>query len=214
MKGKRIVRSWTKEEDEYMRKNYGYILTAEIAKNLNRSTNAIKCRSSVLGIYQTEEQRKKHKGIGQFKVGKPAWNVGKKQTEYLSPEKIEKVKKSQFKKGYEPHNTLYDGVITIRKMKDRQYQFIRLSKAKWDLLHLHVWKQHHGEIKEGCLIVFKDGNFMNCNITNLEQIRYEDHMMKNTIRRLPADIQEIIQLNAKLRRKILKLEKNHGTKQN
>jgi len=41
------------------------------------------------------------------------------------------------------------------------------SNERWKLKHREVWKQHHGEIPEGHVIIFLDGNKQNCEIENL-----------------------------------------------
>lgn len=41
------------------------------------------------------------------------------------------------------------------------------SNERWKLKHREIWKAHHGEIPEGHVLVFLDGNKQNCDIENL-----------------------------------------------
>jgi hypothetical protein len=58
------------------------------------------------------------------------------------------------------------------------------------------------------VVRFKDGNTMHWDINNLEMIDMRNNMDRNTIQRFPVEIQEVIKLNSKLKKKI------NGTKQN
>ena len=111
---------------------------------------------------------------GRFLKGHRAWNKGLKGITIGGEQ-------TQFKPGHEPHNTKYDGAISIRKdsKQDIYYKYIRVAKGKWELLHRYIWKQHNGEIPKGMLVVFKDGNQMNCSIDNLELITRKENMQRN-----------------------------------
>jgi hypothetical protein len=75
-------------------------------------------------------------------------------------------------------------------------------------MHRVVWEQHNGSIPPGHVVRFKDGNTMHWDINNLEMIDMRNNMDRNTIQRFPVEIQEVIKLNSKLKKKI------NGTKQN
>lgn len=91
-----------------------------------------------------------------------------------------------FKKGRLPHNTKEDGRIVVRHnhrdRKERPYKFIRISKANWKMLHVHIWEKHYGAVPEGCIITFKDGDTMNCELDNLQCITRVQHIenIRNT----------------------------------
>lgn len=108
-------------------------------------------------------------------------NKGKKQSEYLSPEAIEKISQTSFKKGNLPHNTLHDYAITLRKDKNgHTYQWIRVAKGKWILLHRYTYEQHHGKIGKGINIQFRDGDHLNCDINNLYAIKRNEQILENS----------------------------------
>ncbi len=63
-----------------------------------------------------------------------------------------------------------DGDIAIRTTGGKKRKFIRIAPCKWMLYSRYVWQQHHGELPKGRLM-FKDGDTLNCDISNLEPER-------------------------------------------
>ncbi len=128
----------------------------------------------------------------------------------MKPEMIAKLKKTSFQKGQLPHNTLYDGAMRTRKDKSGlSYQYIRVGKAKWELLHRHVWQQHYGPIPADKVVAFKDGNQLNCQPDNLKLLTFNDNMLRNSIQRYPKEVIEVIRVVSKLKRKIKSYEKQN-----
>lgn len=202
-------KKWTAANDKFLINNYGTITAKEIGKKLNRSRAAVKNRINKLSLKLDPETRKKQCDIGKFNKGKESWNKGKKVTEYLSPEAIKKMKTTQFKKGNKPHNTKADGIITPRKDKSGiTYLYIRISNAKWELYHRHIYEKAYGKLKPGQVLRFIDGNQMNCELSNLKLIDQAKNMEMNTIHRYPEEIKEVIRLQGKLERTIIKKSQN------
>ena len=134
----------------------------------------------------------------QFKPGHTPYNKGKK----MPAETYEKVKKAMFKQGHKPHNTKPEGTINLRADKTgRFYQYIKIKDSHWELLQRHVWTQANGEIPAGSVVIFLDGNYLNCDISNLQVISRRENMARNTIQRYPAELQEVMKLTCKLKRK-------------
>ena len=134
----------------------------------------------------------------QFKPGHTPHNKGKQ----ISAEIYEKVAPTMFKKGNKPHNTKPNGTINIRADKSgRLYQYIKIKDCQWELLQRHVWTQANGEIPAGSVVIFLDGNYLNCDISNLQVISRRENMARNTIQRYPAELQEVMKLTCKLKRK-------------
>jgi hypothetical protein len=118
--------------------------------------------------------------------------------------------KGWFKKGNIPHNTRKegDGAISIRNTKGIPYKWVRLEMGKWRQLHTHTWEQANGQkLSKGYIIVFKDGDSMNCAIENLEMISCAENMNRNSIQRYPSDVKNAIRLLNKLTNTIKKYEK-------
>jgi hypothetical protein len=134
----------------------------------------------------------------QFKPGHTPHNKGKQ----LSAEIYEKVAPTMFKRGNKPHNTKPVGTINLRADKTgRLYQYIKIKDCHWELLQRHVWTQANGEIPAGSVVIFLDGNYLNCDISNLQVISRRENMARNTIQRYPAELQEVMKLTCKLKRK-------------
>ena len=134
----------------------------------------------------------------QFKPGHTPHNKGKQ----ISAEIYEKVAPTMFKRGNKPHNTKPVGTINVRAdTQGRLYQYIKIKDCQWELLQRHVWTQANGEIPAGSVVIFLDGNYLNCELNNLQVISRRENMARNTIQRYPAELQEVMKLTSKLKRK-------------
>jgi len=69
-------------------------------------------------------------------------------------------------KDYRPRRK--DGDIVVRQSGKYKSKFIRLAPSQWMPYARYVWLQHHGELIGGQSISFRDGNPLNCDITNLQ----------------------------------------------
>ena len=134
----------------------------------------------------------------QFKPGHTPHNKGKQ----MDAEIYEKVAPTMFKKGNKPANTKPVGTINVRlDSQNRPYQYIKIKDSHWELLQRHVWTKANGEIPSGSVVIFLDGNYLNCELSNLKVISRKENMARNTIQRFPAELQEIMKLTCKLKRK-------------
>ena len=134
----------------------------------------------------------------QFKPGHTPHNKGKQ----MDAEIYEKVAPTMFKKGNKPANTKPVGTINVRlDSQNRPYQYIKIKDSHWELLQRYVWTKANGEIPRGSVVIFLDGNYLNCELTNLKVITRKENMARNTIQRYPAELQEIMKLTCKLKRK-------------
>lgn len=195
----RGLKKWTKKELNWVRKHARIGIKA-LAAHFNVGN------AQIIGMLKNHNIQTGNDC--RFKKGQTPFNKGKKIETWMKPEMIASLKKTCFKKGQLPHNTLYDGAIRVRKDKTgASYQYIRLAKGKWELLQREVWRQHFGEIPEGRLITFKDGNTMNCNPTNLRLMDRQANMVRNTIHRYPVEVKQAIRVIGKLKRKIKTYEK-------
>ena len=96
-----------------------------------------------------------------------------------------------------------DGSIVERNDKTgRLYLYYKVKDSHWILYHNKIWMDHHGPIPSKHIISFKDGNTLNCDISNLEMLSMAENARRNTIHRFPDDVKEVIRLKAKLTKKI------------
>lgn len=210
---------WTPKEVAWLKVNYPVLPMHKVQAHLGRSKESIYGAVYNLGIKKSADYLaspfsgritpgKKLGGGTVFKKGQVPFNKGKKIETWMKPEMIAKLKKTSFQKGQLPHNTLYDGAIrTRRDTSGLSYQYIRVGKAKWELLHRHVWQQHYGLIPAGMVVAFKDGNQLNCHSENLKLITASENMLRNSIQRYPKEVIEVIKVVSKLKRKIKTYEK-------
>ena len=134
----------------------------------------------------------------QFKPGHTPHNKGKQ----MDAEIYQKVAPTMFKKGNKPANTKPNGTINVRAdSSGRLYQYIKIKDCHWELLQRHVWTKANGEIPPGSVVIFLDGNYLNCELSNLQVISRKENMARNTIQRYPAELQEVMKLTSKLKRK-------------
>jgi hypothetical protein len=103
---------WTKEEIEYLKENYADKENKDLSIILKRTISSITGKSGALGLRKSKAFWKRVGGIyaaqckhTQFKKGNVAFNKGKKREEFMTPEGMAAVEKTQFKKGRKPHNT-------------------------------------------------------------------------------------------------------------
>lgn len=210
---------WTKRDDALLRKHYPKKNTDYLQKLFKCTASSVYQRADKLGLKKDAAYLlRKNQRLGRklanseaskksrFQKGLIPPNKGMKQTEYMSKEGIARTEATRFQKGGLPPTTLHDGAVTIRtdKYRDgktqRQYKWIRIDKAKWVMYHVHIWTKKHGPVPLGKIVIFKDGNSMNCKLSNLKLISLEDNMRRNTIHRYPAELKSLIRLQGKLKR--------------
>jgi len=187
-------------------KRYPFESTAAIAKDLGVSLSKVYNRAWSLGIkkdpvyLRSTQYPKGYLGgkASQFKPGHTPKNKGVK----MPAELYKMVKPTMFKKGNKPANTKPNGTINVRAdSSGRLYQYIKIKDSHWELLQRYVWTQANGEIPIGSVVIFLDGNYLNCELSNLQVITRKENMARNTIQRFPAELQEIMKLTCKLKRK-------------
>lgn len=144
--------------------------------------------------------RRKRAGIddGQFRPGQVPWNKGLKG---WNPPGIQA---TQFKPGNKPQTwhpigherTTTDG-YRQRKVADTGY-----SPRDYVGLHILLWREHHGEVPPGHIVVFRNRDKSDVRIENLECIDRAEHARRNSIHRYPPAVKTAIRRVAKLRKTI------------
>ena len=135
----------------------------------------------------------------QFKKGMTSWNKG---TKGIMMGGVE----TQFKKGQAPHNTK-----PIGHRSYRDGYLVEKTAKGFKFVHQLIWEAANGPVPRGLFVVFKDRNKANICIENLELIDRQEHMRRNMIHNLPAELKEVLHIKKSITRKINQLEKN-GTK--
>lgn len=113
-----------------------------------------------------------------FKKGSTPWTKGKKQTDYMSSDAIERTKATRFQPGQTPANLLPVGAIV--KNADgyllRKKQMDGSQWERWEFLHRAVWEEHNGPIPEGMMVSFKNGDKEDLDIDNLMLISNAENL--------------------------------------
>jgi hypothetical protein len=200
--------------NDIIRERYPFEPTKKIADDLGLSESSVYNRAFAMGIKKDPVYLRSTQfppgylggKATQFQKGHASHNKGQK----MSNELYQKVAHTMFKKGNKPMNTQPIGTIHQRKdTGGKMYLYIKLADSKWQLLNRYTWEQHNGPIPKGMVVVYKDGNYLNNDITNLLMITKKENMARNTIQRLPKELQQVMRLKCKL---INKINKN-GTQQ-
>lgn len=204
--------SFTKKEDDFIKKNYLTMPIKTMERSIGRSFCGIHGRLKSLGLVIPPEIVAQRVLDSTFKKGQIPANKGKK----MSPEQKEKCKHTFFQKGHLPGNTIGEvGAISIRtygvRNGDSSYkiQYIQHEYLKWKPLHIHNWENQNGQVPKGFCLWFKDGNQMNAEVENLELITRKENMQRNSIQRYPEEVRQVMQMRGAINRQINKKEKKH-----
>jgi hypothetical protein len=216
---------FTREQLDELKRDYPATLNSVLAKRYGRSPDVIYNTAQRLGVKKDREFMRRVAKLNftedhparkfQIKKGTVPVNKGKKQTEYMTPEAVERTKRTRFKKGHLPSGTLRDYAVTERRdSSGRIYRHIRTGPARWVPYHRYLWEREYGKIPKGHNIRFRDGNPLNCAIDNLYLISRADQMRnENSYQaRYPEEIRQLIQLKGALTRQIHKIEKDGSNK--
>ena len=112
-----------------------------------------------------------------FVKGTSPPNKGRKQEEWLSPEAIERTKRTRFQKGQMPCNHHEVGTVVVTT---DGYKAVKVGEPnEWEYVHRRTWEEHNGPIPEGGIVIFLDGNPLNCDISNLQMITRAEHARLN-----------------------------------
>jgi hypothetical protein len=176
--------------DELLRAEYMETPIKVMAVKIGRSNCYVRNRLKALGLVVPPEVVERNKNRGRYVKGDEPMNKGKRQTEYMTAEQIARCKQGEFKKGQKPHNTKGPpGTVTVRKDSSGKlfYKYIKVADGVWDLYQRHVWREANGEIPDGYIIRFIDGDQMNCELSNLMLVSTAENRVMNSGSTLLSD---------------------------
>ena len=214
--GVRCRKFWTEDEDKQLIELYETTDTEELAVMLGKTVRSIYVRTNLMGLKKSKEyiaersreiaNRPDHAGRKyRFEKGHKPHNTGRLQSEYMSPEAIERTKATRFKKGHTPVNHEKVGYEVVRS---DGYVWVKIQEPdKYKMKHRITWEQHHGTIPKGFNVQFKDGNRLNTDIDNLYIISRASQMAnENSLHRYPEELKTAIRMVSKLNKTI----RQHG----
>lgn len=203
---------WTEREMEILRKYYSDSSNSELQKLIpGKSPKQICTKANFLGLLKSKAFLQKagyvlaeHGHSTRFKKGHIPHSKGKKQTDFMSPEAIERTKATRFKKGQRSLTWRPKG---SERINVEGYVEIKTDDVnKWELKHRVIWKEYYGPIPDGCNIRFINGNKSDIRIENLSLVSNQDNMRQNSIMRYPNGIRRLIKAQKKLEKTINKKE--------
>ena len=130
---------------------------------------------------------------GYYEKGNIPFNKGKKQTEYMSQEAIERTKKTRFKLNNTPLN--HRPVGSERVTVDGYIEVKVAEPSKWRLKHQVVWEKANGKTPKGYTIIFADQNRQNCSLDNLILVSRHELLIMNK-RNLISEDAEITKIGS------------------
>ena len=125
------------------------------------------------------------KEVGFWCKGHKSFNKGMKQEDFLSKQGIINSSKTRFKKGRTPHNS-YIKVGDIKIVKEGKKriksQYIKIAMPnKYERLGVYNWKKA-GKIKPPKhIIIYKNGDTLDADISNLDCISMKDNLKRNIL---------------------------------
>lgn len=176
---------WTDSDKEFLIREFPNVDTQALADKMDRTYSSISGMAYVMGLKKSEKYMKEvqertvknltEKGkANRFKKGQRSWNKGMKGVYFGGRE-------TQFKPGQRPHNwkPLGSERITSDGYIEFKYKDERKATSNYMLKHRFIWEQVHGEIPEGYVLNFKDGDSLNCEIDNLMLVSMVENLKTN-----------------------------------
>ena len=116
--------------------------------------------------------------------------------------------KTSFKKGHRPHTWTPVGHERI----DNKDGYVHVKTAEpnvFRLKHCVIWEEHNGNIPEGHVVTFVDGNKLNLDINNLELITRHELLIRNGLQlsACPEPVRESVKLLARVKVTAFQMEK-------
>lgn len=182
----------------------------ELSEYFGRTQNQVYSKAANLGLKKTPEHRERmqeftnkaltNAGIAnRFVKGQVSFNKGKKQSDYMSEDAINRSKATRFKAGHRPANWVPVGSTRI-DAKDG-YKLVKVAEPRvWDLAHRVLWEEHNGKLKDGEILTFINGDKTDIRLDNLQKITLADNAKRNSIYNYPPEIVRIIRLQRRLER--------------
>lgn len=170
---------WTTEQLDYLKEIAHGKSYKDIATLLNekfKTTRTIKGVGSKMKVLHIKN------GIdARFQKQHNPFNKGVPMTSWMTPEKMERIKSTQFQKGGSGQKRVRDRKPGDERLSKGGYIELRLDKPKqtwnydghtasrcWELKHVLIWEKYHNQkVPKGYAVIFADGNNRNFDIDNL-----------------------------------------------
>ena len=168
---------YTKEIVDFLEKNIEGTSYKEITDKFNTLFHESVTFEAMKGLLQRKGLKN---GVnGKFEKGHIPHNKSYKGVCYKGCEK------SWFQKGNVPKN--YRPIGSERITKDGYIEIKVKDPNEWQLKHRVLWENQHGKIPENHILIFLDGNRLNCSIENLKLVSRSELLILNRRKLLTDD---------------------------
>lgn len=214
--------TWSSHQVDILCQFYPKFKTEDVAFMIGYPIEVVYRKAGSLGLKKTTEFLASghagrldgiRGGATRFQKGLTPWSKGVKGVVGVQPE----CRKTQFKSGQAPHNTLPIGSYRLDKEGTLQRKISNdkgSNSKRWRGVHELVWTETHGPVPAKHIAVFKPGMRTNVleeiTLDRVECISLAENMQRNTRHNLPPELNEVVQLRAVLTRQINKRIKQHG----
>lgn len=155
---------------EYIRSNHKGIGPKRMAQLLNETFGTSYTHGQLKGYYANHDL---NSGLtGHFDKGHIPPNKGRKG--YCAPG----AEKGHFRPGHRPHNKTPIGTVLV-KSDGYLWQKVGEGCRDWRQLSHILWEQAHGPVPEGCRLIYKDGDKLNCTLSNLALVTLSENGVMN-----------------------------------
>lgn len=199
--GQRLVpkRLFSTEQVQFIRDTYVDISSRELADQFNAEFGTSFSRQQ---IFSFVHKNKINSGrTGRFEKGHSTWNKGIKGC--IGPNV------TSFKKGHRPKSWKPIGSERIDS-KDG-YILVKIAErdphsgapTRYKMKHVHAWEGAKGPVPKGHAVIFKDGDKLNCTLSNLLLVSRTELLILNMhrYREAPEEVKPSILALAKLEAK-------------
>lgn len=200
-----------------IRKHYANMSTAELAQRIGLSVASTYHAAHKMGLHASAEfmsspaacRLRRGDEVGKafrYPKGHVPANKGKRSPGFAPG----RMATTQFRKGQAPRNNmplgstrLIDGYLYRKTSEIPGVPYT----CNWTPEHYLIWRKTHGPIPPKHVLIFKDGCRSHIDLDNLELITRAELARRNTIHNLPEDLKEVIRLNASIKRRIRRIER-------
>ena len=203
---------WTERQLAYLRKHYADMRAEDIAKRVRHTTGSVWRTASKLGLKKSPEflaqwghlvASTEGARANRFAKGHEPANKGKRIDEFMSQDGIRRSSRTRFKAGHRPHNQRDIGSECVH---GDGYVYLRIASGCVPK-HRYVWEQANGEVPEGYVVAFRDGNRLNCSLDNLYLLSREDNARRRASEETPEARRERVAKAQTSRNKSIRRDK-------
>lgn len=210
MKMVRKRKVWTEDKCKRLAEIYSSYTNQELAAMFGSTRKSVAAVAGKLGLRKSREFMDRHTGPSRFAKGHTPSNKGRRQSEWMSAEMIERTRATRFRPGSVPHNTLpvgserttTDGYVVVKVCGQGR------QRDKWRYKHILVWERANGKLPDGHIVAFRDGDRRNFDLSNLELRTRAEHVAL-TAHVMPLEIRQAIQLRSAISRQLNKILKDN-----